>query len=184
MIGGGAIGCEFASLLSDLGSQVTVIEALDSLLTGCDPDLIAVVNRSFRKRGIEVVTGAQVQGHAPQARRHGHGGPLWPAVARSRWPWWSSRWAGGPAPRGSCRRARRWCLDQRGYVVANAYQQTHERNVWAVGDLVAGTPQLAHVGFAEAIVVIKSILGEPVIPVDYSRVPWAIYCHPEVAFAG
>ena len=46
------------------------------------------------------------------------------------------------------------------------------------------TPQLAHVGFAEAIVVIKSILGEPVVPVDYTRVPWAIYCHPEVAFAG
>ena len=46
------------------------------------------------------------------------------------------------------------------------------------------TPALAHVGFAEAIVVIKDILGEPALPVDYSRVPWAIYCHPEVAFAG
>ena len=56
--------------------------------------------------------------------------------------------------------------------------------MWAVGDVVAGTPQLAHVAFAEAIVVIKSILGEPVVPVDYARVPWAIYCHPEVAFAG
>ena len=56
--------------------------------------------------------------------------------------------------------------------------------MWAVGDVVAGTPQLAHVAFAEAIVVIKSILGEPAAPVDYSRVPWAIYCHPEVAFAG
>ena len=50
--------------------------------------------------------------------------------------------------------------------------------------MVAGTPQLAHVGFAEAIVVVKAILGEPVVPVDYDRVPWAIYCHPEVAFAG
>ena len=49
---------------------------------------------------------------------------------------------------------------------------------------MAGTPQLAHVGFAEGILVIKGILGEPVSPVDYSRVPWAIYCHPEVAFAG
>jgi len=53
-----------------------------------------------------------------------------------------------------------------------------------VGDVVAGTPQLAHVAFAEAIVIIKSILGEPTQPVDYTRVPWAIYCHPEVAFAG
>ncbi len=55
--------------------------------------------------------------------------------------------------------------------------------VWAVGDIVA-TPQLAHVGFAEAMVAIKGILGEPALPVDYGRVPWAIYCHPEVAFAG
>jgi len=57
-------------------------------------------------------------------------------------------------------------------------------NVYAVGDVVAGTPQLAHVGFAEAIVAIKTILGEPAMPVDYDRVPWAIYSNPEVAFVG
>jgi dihydrolipoamide dehydrogenase len=56
--------------------------------------------------------------------------------------------------------------------------------VWAVGDVVADTPQLAHVGFAEAIVAVHCMLGEPASPVDYERVPWAIYCHPEVAFAG
>ena len=75
-------------------------------------------------------------------------------------------------------------IDERGFVVADEYQRTHAENVWAVGDLVAGTPQLAHVGFAEAIVTIKGILGEPVIPVDYGGVPWCIYTHPEVAFAG
>ena len=75
-------------------------------------------------------------------------------------------------------------LDERGFVITNSYHQTHAANVWAVGDVVAGTPQLAHVGFAEAIVVIKTVLGERALPVDYERVPWAIYCHPEVAFAG
>jgi len=75
-------------------------------------------------------------------------------------------------------------IDERGFVVADRYMRTHAEGVYAVGDVVAGTPQLAHVGFAEAIVVIKMILGEPVVPVDYDRVPWAIYCHPEVAFAG
>jgi dihydrolipoamide dehydrogenase len=49
---------------------------------------------------------------------------------------------------------------------------------------VVDTPQLAHVGFAEGIVVVKTVLGEPTVPVDYARVPWCIYCHPEVAFAG
>ena len=52
-----------------------------------------------------------------------------------------------------------------------------------MGDLVA-TPALAHVGFAEAIVAIRTILGEDVLPIDYDRVPWGIYCHPEVAFTG
>src|SRR6202012_2251292 len=62
-------------------------------------------------------------------------------------------------------------LDERGFVVVNHLQQTHEQHVWAVGDLAAGTPQLAHVAFAEAIVVIKGILGETMVPVDYDRVP-------------
>ncbi len=75
-------------------------------------------------------------------------------------------------------------IDERGFVVADEYQRTAEAGVWAVGDVVAGTPQLAHVGFAEAIVAVKSMLGEPVSPVDHAKVPWAIYCHPEVAFCG
>ena len=76
VIGGGAIGCEFASLLSDLGAKVTVLEALDSILTGCDEDIVRLIARSFKKRGIEVVTGVQVQGHTPKkdgscTTRHG-----------------------------------------------------------------------------------------------------------------
>ena len=68
-------------------------------------------------------------------------------------------------------------------MVVDGLMRTGEDGVYAVGDLVA-TPQLAHVGFAEAIVAIKDILGERAVPVDYGRVPWCIYCHPEVAFAG
>ena len=63
------------------------------------------------------------------------------------------------------------------------YQQTSVPGVYAVGDLVKG-PALAHVGFAEAIVSIKTILGEDVVPLDHDKVPWGIYCHPEVAFSG
>jgi dihydrolipoamide dehydrogenase len=75
-------------------------------------------------------------------------------------------------------------LDERGFVVADEFMRTSAPNVYAVGDIVAGTPQLAHVGFAEAVVAIKTILGEEVTPVNYERVPWAIYSHPEVAFCG
>ncbi|MHB8220264.1 MAG: dihydrolipoyl dehydrogenase [Acidimicrobiales bacterium] len=183
VVGGGAIGCEFASLLADLGSKVTIIEALDSILSGCDQDVVGVVARSFTKRGIDVLTGAGVQGHEPQSDGSGTVVHLadgrriqvsMVVVSVGRRPRTEGLVVGDTGV----------VFDSRGFVVANGYQQTHAPGVWAVGDVVAGTPQLAHVGFAEAIVAVKTMLGEPVVPVDYARVPWAIYCHPEVAFAG
>jgi dihydrolipoamide dehydrogenase len=183
VIGGGAIGCEFASLLSDLGSSVTVFEALPTILNGCDEDVVKAVARSFRKRGIDVKAGVRLQGHTPDPSGEGtvvlfgDGDKLAVdavVVSVGRRP----RSEGLVAPGTGV------VVDDRGFVVTDRTMRTDADGVWAVGDLVAGTPQLAHVGFAEGIVVIKSILGEPVLPVDYDRVPWAIYCHPEVAFAG
>ena len=183
VIGGGAIGCEFASLLSDLGTTVTVFEALPSILNGCDEDVVKTVGRSFRKRGIEVKAGARLQGNTPDPTGKGtvvsfnDGEKLAVdavVVSVGRRPRTEGLLASGTGVE----------VDDRGFVVADPTMRTAADGVWAVGDVVAGTPQLAHVGFAEGIVVIKSILGEPVVPVDYSRVPWAIYCHPEVAFAG
>jgi dihydrolipoamide dehydrogenase len=183
VIGGGAIGCEFASLLSDLGSRVSVVEALDAILTGCDPEVAAVVHRSFRRRGIDVHVGSEVKGFVPRAS--GPGGVLhlgegpeidvdMVVVSVGRRPRSEGLVGEGTAV----------VIDDRGFVVADRLMRTHEPGVWAVGDIVAGTPQLAHVGFAEGIVAVRCMLGEKVVPVDYERVPWAIYCHPEVAFAG
>ena len=180
VIGGGAIGCEFASMFSDLGSQVTVLEALPSLLTGCDSDVVSVVARSFRKRGINVHTSVKVNGHSPNGSgttvSFGEGESVTvDAVVLSvgRRPLTDGLLAEGTGV----------TLDEQGYVVVDEYQRSAAEGVWAVGDVV-NTPQLAHVGFAEGILAIKAMLGEPSFPVEYSRVPWAIYCHPEVAFAG
>ncbi len=182
VVGGGAIGCEFASLLSDLGAKVTVLEALDSILTGCDDDIVRLVGRSFKKRGIEVVTGVQVEGHKP--KKDGSCTTVTAGelsidvdaivVSVGRRP----RTEGLVAPGVPVE------INDRGFVVADEFMRTAVPGVWAVGDVVAGTPQLAHVGFAEAIVAVKTMRGETVVPVDYGRVPWAIYCHPEVAFCG
>src|SRR5580698_8901166 len=65
VVGGGVIGCEFASPLADLGTKVTILEALDSILLGCDEDIVRLVARTFKKRGIDVVTGVMVQSHTP-----------------------------------------------------------------------------------------------------------------------
>jgi dihydrolipoamide dehydrogenase len=74
-------------------------------------------------------------------------------------------------------------VNERGFVVADELCRTGEPGVYAIGDLI-NTPQLAHVAYAEAILVVKRLLGENPVPVRYDRVPWAIYCHPEVAWAG
>lgn len=183
VVGGGAIGCEFASMFADLGSRVTVLEALPTILAGCDEEVVKAVARAFRKRGIEVKTEIRLEGHTPDPSGHGtvvafnDGEKLAVdavVVSVGRRP----RTEGLVAPETGVE------VDERGFVVADEFMRTAAEGVWAVGDVVAGTPQLAHVGFAEGIVVIKSILGETAVPVDYDRVPWAIYCHPEVAFAG
>ncbi|HZQ83701.1 MAG TPA: dihydrolipoyl dehydrogenase [Acidimicrobiales bacterium] len=181
VIGGGAIGCEFASTMSDLGTQVTVLEALPKMLPGCDKDVVDVVARSFKKRGIDVHTGVAVTGHTP----NGDGGTTVSfgegeqitvdavVVSVGRRPLSDDLVLPGTSVE----------VDERGFVIVDEFMHTTEDGVYAVGDLVA-TPQLAHVGFAEAIVVIKDILGETNVPVDYGKVPWCIYCYPEVAFAG
>ncbi|MDQ6725810.1 MAG: FAD-dependent oxidoreductase, partial [Actinomycetota bacterium] len=74
-------------------------------------------------------------------------------------------------------------VDARGFIAVDDHQRTGEEGVYAVGDVVQ-SPQLAHVGFAEAIVAVRDMLGEDAAPVDYGKVPWCIYCYPEVAFAG
>lgn len=183
VIGGGAIGCEFASLLSDLGSRVTVVEALDSILAGCDPDVVNVVLRSFRKRGIEVITSAQV---VSRSERVGALGALLTLGDGRQLEVEAVVVSVGRRPRseGLVAEGTGVVFDERGFVQTDRYQRTNAEGVFAVGDLVAGSPQLAHVGFAESIVAVKTMLGEPVAPVDYERVPWCIYCHPEVAFAG
>jgi dihydrolipoamide dehydrogenase len=182
VIGGGVVGCEFASLLADLGSKVTILEALDSILTGCDDDVIRLVSRSFTKRGIDIVTGVKVESHTPSpdgtvtnvtAGDQSYDVALI-VVSVGRRPRTEGLVAEGVGVQ----------VDERGFVVADHNQRTGVPGVWAVGDIVGGTPQLAHVGFAEAIVAVKGMLGEQVVPVDNGKVPWAIYCHPEVAFCG
>lgn len=180
VIGGGAIGCEFASMMADLGVQVTVLEALSKILPGCDGDVANVVVRSFQKRGMTIKTGVQVQGHQPgpdgTTVQLGDGSTVkvdQVIVSIGRRPYADLLDLHGTGVK----------VTDRGFVEVDEWCRTGEPGVYAIGDLIA-TPQLAHVGFAEAIMVVKDLLGEQPVPVDYGAVPWAIYCHPEVAFAG
>lgn len=181
VVGGGAIGCEFASMMVDLGVEVTLLEVLPKILAGCDKDVADVVVKSFTKRGMKVHTGISGLKHEPTG--DGRTKVTWSdggevtvekvVVSVGRRPFSDDLLLDGTSVQ----------VDERGFVKVDQSLRTTEDGIYAIGDLIA-TPQLAHVGFAEGIQVIKDILGESPLPVDYSRVPWCIYTHPEVAFVG
>lgn len=181
VIGGGAIGCEFASTFADLGAQVTILEGLPKILPGLDADVANVVVKSFKKKGIDIRTGVAVKSHAPTSAggtivTFGEGETLEVdavIVSVGRRPLSESLELDGTGVR----------VDERGFVVVDQWCRTSVDGVYAIGDLI-NTAQLAHVAYAEAILVVKHVLGEAPIPISYDRVPWAIYCHPEVAWAG
>ncbi len=181
VIGGGAIGCEFASTFADLGAEVTILEGAPKILPGLDKDVAKVVERSFKKKKIALKTGIMVNGHEPNDSggtkvNFGDGESVEVdavVVSVGRRPLADHLGLEGTAV----------VVDERGFVQVNEFCETGEPGVYAVGDLI-NTPQLAHVGYAEAILTIKHLLGESPMPVMYDKVPWAIYCHPEVAWAG
>jgi dihydrolipoamide dehydrogenase len=181
VIGGGAIGCEFASTFADLGAKVTILEFLPKILPGLDADVANVVVRSFKKKQIDIRTGVKVTGHTPNGSgattvQFGEGESVEVdacIVSVGRRPYADQLGLGGTAVK----------VTDRGFVDVDEFCRTGEPGVYAIGDLI-DTPQLAHVGYAEAILVVKQIVGESPRPVMYDRVPWAIYCHPEVAWAG
>jgi len=181
VIGGGAIGCEFASCLSDLGAAVTILEGLPKVLPGLDHDVANVVVKTFKKKNIDIRTDVKITGHTPNAAggttvSFGSGDTLEVdavVVSVGRRPYTDELGLSGTKVK----------VSERGFVEVDGYCQTAEPHVYAVGDVIA-TAQLAHVAYAEAIVAVKHMRGEKVYPVMYDRVPWAIYCHPEVAWAG
>jgi dihydrolipoamide dehydrogenase len=151
-------------------------------LPGVDSEASDVVARSFRKRGITVHTDVKVTGiegatelvvtfETDAGAQQITVDKVIVSIGRR------------PRSEGINLEGTGIAVDERGFVQVNEVLQTSVPDVYAIGDVV-DTPQLAHVGFAEAIIAIKSILGEPAEPIEYEKVPWGIYCHPEVAFSG
>jgi dihydrolipoamide dehydrogenase len=182
IIGAGAIGCEFASLFADIGSQVTLLEALPRVLPGTDADVSAALARAFKKRGIDTHAGVRVTSiegvreltlsfEGPNGASSVTVEKVIVSIGRS------------PRTQGAGLEGSGVEVDEQGGFRVDELMRTGVDGVYAVGDCVA-TPQLAHVAFSEAIVAIKTILGEHVQGIAYDKVPWGIYSHPEVAYAG
>lgn len=179
IVGGSVIGVEFASVWRSFGAEVTVVEALPSLVPLEDPAVGKQLGRAFRKRGIEVRTGCRVEGAKEDddgAVLTLEGGETIPAdlilVAIGR----------GPSSSGLGYEDQGIALE-RGWVVTDERLRTSVPGVYAVGDLVPGL-QLAHRGFAHGIFVAEEIAGLAPSVVEDSMIPRVTYCEPEIASVG
>jgi dihydrolipoamide dehydrogenase len=184
VLGGGVIGCEFASAWTSFGTKVTIVEALPHLVPLEDEANSKQLERAFRRRGIGFKLGARFESVEEQGdgvRVTLEGGATLDAelllVAVGRGPTSANL---GYEEQG--------IQIERGFVVTDEYLRTAVDGVYAVGDLISigGAPhlQLAHVGFAEGIQAAEHIAGLPVVPIDYAGVPRITYSQPEVASVG
>lgn len=180
VLGGGVIGCEFASVWSSLGADVTIVEAAPRLLPTEDVWVSKQVERAFRKRGLTLRTGSSF---ASAAQRSGGGVDLEMADG-SRLDADLLLVAVGRGPRTDGMGFVEAGIDlDRGFVVTDEWLQTSVPGVFAVGDIVAG-PQLAHRGFAQGILVAEQLAGLDCMPVNDRGIPRVTYSNPEVASVG
>src|ERR687889_745015 len=179
ILGGGVIGCEFASAWKSFGVDVTIVEALPHLVPLEDESASKLLERAFRRRKIGFEIGSRFSG--VQTTENGvkvslENGKEFEAelllVAVGR----------GPVSQGLGYEEAGVQME-RGYVLVDENCQTNVPTISAVGDLIP-TLQLAHVGFAEGILVAERLAGLPVVPIDYDGVPRVTYSHPEVASVG
>jgi dihydrolipoamide dehydrogenase len=185
IIGAGAVGCEFADVFSAFGTQVTLIDIAPVILPLEDADISAELTRSFKKRKIDVITGASARdvkiggggdSVSMTVESGGTGRPLTVekvlvAVGRA------------PNVDGIGLETLGVRVTDRGFIQINERMETTVKGVYAIGD-VAGAPMLAHKGQREGIVAAEVIAGLHPHLVNYGNIPNATYCHPEVASIG
>jgi len=186
VIGGGVIGAEFASVYTDLGVDTTLLEALPHgvLPIGPDRDCADVLAKSLKKRGTKIHSearvgtlehtdhGVVVPFDTPKGSEKIEVDQVLVSIGRR------------PVSEGMGLEDAGVRVDQRGFIEVDTNTMLTSRpGVYAIGDCV-GTPGLAHVAYAEAVLAVDHFLGDNPVPVNYGGVPWVVYTHPEVAWSG
>ncbi|HTR48760.1 MAG TPA: dihydrolipoyl dehydrogenase [Verrucomicrobiae bacterium] len=184
VVGAGAVGVEFASIFRTFGSDVTILEALPRIVPLEDEEISAELEKSFKKKGIKIETGAKVSSVEKDAK----GATI--AFTDK---------AGKPqtinAERVLIGVGRRPMTEtiglektkaqvERGFIHTNEYLETAEPRLYAIGDIVAGLPQLAHAASMEGIIAVGRMAGKAVQPFDKKRCPAATYCEPQIGSIG
>jgi dihydrolipoamide dehydrogenase len=184
VIGAGAVGVEFGSIFRSFGSEISIIEYLPRLVPAEDEEISKELARSFRKRGIDTNVGAKVEkvertetgvkviftgSDGKQVVKEAE--KVLVAVGR------------GPRTEGIGLEKTKIVPD-RGYIKVNQYMQTDEPGVYAIGDIVAGMPQLAHSGSMAGLVIAAKIAGKYAKPIKRERIPGCTYTEPQIGSVG
>ncbi len=184
ILGAGAVGVEFASIMARFGVETTLVEMLPHILPMEDATISAELERALRAQKITVKTNtrcerATVNEHGVEVKLVDTYGnhttlqaeKLLVAVGRR------------PLSAGIGLENTRAVVDKGGYIEVNGFLQTAEPNVYAIGDVI-NTPWLAHVASAEGIVAVEHLAGHATQPINYDHIPSCTYCEPEVASVG
>ncbi|MBG9444926.1 dihydrolipoamide dehydrogenase [Cytobacillus firmus] len=183
IVGGGVIGIEWASMLSDFGADVTVIEYADRIIPTEDKEISKEMQRLMKKKGVKIVTGAKV---LPETLQKGEGVTISAEVKGSQKEFSAEKLLVSVGRQANTEGIGIENTDiqiEKGFISANEYFQTKESHIYAIGDVIGGL-QLAHVASHEGIVAVEHIAGQNPSPIDYSLVSKCIYSSPEAASVG
>jgi dihydrolipoamide dehydrogenase len=184
IIGAGAVGVEFASIFRSFGAEVTILEFLPRLVPVEDEEISKELARVFRKRGIDINTGAKVE----KVERTETGVKVTFTDANGKSQVKEAEKvlvAVGRAPRTADIGAEKTRIEiDRGFVKVNETMETAEPGIYAIGDIVAGLPQLAHSGSMCGMVAVAKIAGRAFRPVRRSRIPGCTYTEPQIGSVG
>jgi dihydrolipoamide dehydrogenase len=183
IVGAGAVGCEFADVFNAFGTQVTLIEVLPVILPLEDADCSKELERAFKKRKIDVLTGAKIG--STKVSKTGVALHVEVGGEKKQIEVEKVLVATGRAPNVEeiGLKEAGVQLTERGFVKIDSEMRTSARGIYAVGD-VAGPPMLAHKGSREGVVLAEIIAGKHSHGINYGNIPNATYCHPEVASIG
>ena len=184
VVGAGAVGVEFASIYNSFGTEVTILEALPRVVPVEDEEISAELDKSFRKKNIQIHTSSKVESVKKDAKgvtvtftdKDGKKQTLQAEkllLAVGRKPMTEN-----------CGLEKSKAKMDRGFVLVGPYMETEERGLYAIGDIVAGLPQLAHAAMMEGIVAVTHIAGKPTHAILKTRIPNATYCEPQIGSIG
>ena len=184
VVGAGAVGVEFASIYNTFGTQVTILEALPRVVPVEDEDVSTELEKDFKKKGVQIFTSSKVESVKKDAKgvtvsfkdKDGKAQTLQAEkllLAVGRKPMTEN-----------CGLEKSKAKLERGFVLTGSNMETDEKGLYAIGDIVAGMPQLAHAAMMEGIVAVTHIAGKPTQQILKTRIPNATYCEPQIGSIG